>query len=381
MSKLKVFFAIESLAGGGAEKVLLNILNKFDFSKYEVTLFVFFPGGVYEKYLDERIKLITFYNNIQKVSSSEQLLYKLYRSISIRLLTKYPKLLTKFQKGRLKEQYDIGVSFCEGLNAAIIMENSSKFFKKIGWVHIDFNLHNANISNKDILYYYKKFDKIAFVSADSLKAFKNVFPTISKPIFQVVYNPINVPEIKLKSRMQNPFIKNKFTVISVGRFNKQKRFDRVIDIAKLAKAENLNIQFLIVGEGSLKEDYINQIKNDKLEDFVEIHPFTENVVAWVNYSDLYLMTSDYEGLPVVICEAMVIAKPIIATRITGTVELLENGKYGQLVDKDINEIYKAVKNMYQDPILRSFYSVQLSNDLDNFIFKDDIKNVIDFLTL
>lgn len=381
MSKIKILFAIESLSGGGAEKVLLNILNKLDSSKYEITLFVFFPGGVYEKYLNDNIKVISFYKNPQNLNSIKRLLYKINRSVTIRLLTKNPSLITKFQKGRIKEQYDIGVSFCEGLNSAIIMENPLQFTKKIGWVHIDFKLHNANISNANILYYYKNFDKIAFVSGDSLNAFKETFPEISDTNFKIIYNPINISEIQTKSKIENPFNKNKFTIISVGRFNKQKRFDRVIDIAELAKAENLNIKFLIVGEGGLKDDYINQIAKAQLENYVEIHPFTENVVAWIKYSDVYLMTSDYEGLPVVICEAMTLAKPIIATRITGTVELLENGKYGLLVEKNIEEIYQSVKNMATNPDLRHFYSKKLSENIDNFIFKDNIQNVEEFLTL
>lgn len=381
MNKIKILFAIESLAGGGAEKVLLNILNKLDSSKYEITLFVFFPGGVYEKYLNHNIKVISFYKNPQNLNSIKRLLYKIYRSVTIRLLTKYPSLITKFQKGRIKEQYDIGVSFCEGLNSAIIMENPLQFTKKIGWVHIDFKLHNANISNANILYYYKNFDKIAFVSGDSLNAFKETFPEISDTNFKIIYNPINISEIQTKSKIENPFNKNKFTIISVGRFNKQKRFDRVIDIAELAKAENLNIKFLIVGEGGLKDDYINQIAKAQLENYVEIHPFTENIVAWIKYSDVYLMTSDYEGLPVVICEAMTLAKPIIATRITGTVELLENGKYGLLVEKNIEELYQSVKNMATNADLRHFYSKKLSENIDNFIFKDNIQNVEEFLTL
>lgn len=374
--KKKILFTIESLGGGGAEKVLLTIINGLDREKYDISLYLIFSGGIYEKNLKDDIKLSSVFKDITTLNFLSRPIYKIFRSIIIRILVKYPPFIKYFTK--IDKTYDIGISFCEGLNAAILMENSYNFKRKIGWIHIDFNYHKANIANKYIRYYYNQLDQIVFVSKEAKKSFQKIFPSIDQSKLQVIYNPIDKNDIIKKSN-EKSFIKNKFTIISVGRFVQQKRFDRVIKIAKLFKDEKMNIQFLIIGTGPLENYYQKLISDFNLSDYVYLIPFQSNVVAWIKNADLYLLTSDYEGLPVVICEAMILDKPIVATKITGTTELLENGKYGLLTEKTIESIYIALKEMIENKNLRQCYINRLIENKDNYIFRYDLKDFERFL--
>lgn len=374
--KKKILFTIESLGGGGAEKILLNIINNLDREKFEITLYLFFLGGIYDSDLGKDVKIKYIFKDVKKMTFVTGFFYKIYRLLAVRLLTLYPRFIKYFVK--INMTYDLGVSFCEGLNSVIIIQNAKNFIKKIGWIHIDFNLHKANISNEKISKYYKKFDKIVFVSQDSMKAFKRNFNKISDDKFLVIYNPIDFSSIMRISETIS-FDKNKFTFISVGRFNKQKRFDKVIEIANKCCQEKIDIQFFIVGEGELEKEYRKKIAKYNLENYVFLFPFQKNVVSWIKKADVFLMTSDYEGLPVVICEAMILEKPIVSTNITGPKELLEYGKYGILSSTDTNEIFEKVKEIYFDSVKRKYYQNILKMNKSRFIFKDNISEIEKFL--
>ncbi|MER2169272.1 MAG: glycosyltransferase, partial [Psychrobacillus psychrodurans] len=147
----KVLFLIPTLGGGGAERVLVTLLNNLDKEKYDITLFSLFDGGINKKYLNQDIKYKYFFK-------------KLFRG-NIHLLKLFsPKQLYKII---IKDEYDIAVSYLEGITTRILSGCPYNKTKLLNWVHIE--IHNPYVlrqsyrSMNEVYYSYKKFNATIFV--------------------------------------------------------------------------------------------------------------------------------------------------------------------------------------------------------------------------
>jgi len=153
-----------------------------------------------------------------------------------------------------------------------------------------------------------------------------------------------------------------------------KRFDKLLNVHKRLIDKGIEHEVWILGEGGDRKALEAQIdrlgigKTCFLPGFVNPYPY-------LCAADVFVMTSDYEGLPVVICEAMVMAKPIVATAVTGPSELLENGKYGVLTENAEAAIETALQTMLEQPKLRESYSRKLRENRENFIFPTNVKDI------
>ena len=157
----------------------------------------------------------------------------------------------------------------------------------------------------------------------------------------LIYNPLNKKEILNKSRKktQSYFGKNCLKIINVGRLTDQK------DQLTLLKAINrikdkISLNLLIVGSGKEKENLLNYIHENKLSKLVQLIDYRNNPFNLINSSDIFILTSLYEGLPNVLLESLVLKKFIISSDCrTGPKEILLNGKGGLLFSV---ENYKAL---------------------------------------
>ena len=115
----KVLFLIHDLGQGGAEKVLVNLVNNLDSSLFDITVMSLFAGGVNEQFLKPEIKYLTVF---KKMIPGNSRLMKLFT----------PKQLHKWF---IKDNYDIEVSYLEGPSARVISGGSNRKTKLISWIH------------------------------------------------------------------------------------------------------------------------------------------------------------------------------------------------------------------------------------------------------
>jgi glycosyltransferase involved in cell wall biosynthesis len=260
-------------------------------------------------------------------------------------------------KKKIVDHYDVEVSFLEGMPLKLhaMMETTAQ---KITWVHCDlFNFpYEANqFAKKEELTAYNKMNAIVCVSNDTRSAFEMRFPTCTAPKI-VLYNPIDSKKI-LRQSLIGPIEKEKmlFTVVSVGRLTHQKKPDRIIRLATRLKREGIKVQFHIVGDGELKNVLIEQAAQSDVKDIISFLGYVANPFPHINNADLLLLSSGFEGFGLVICEAMVLGVPVVATKTAGPVEILDQNRYGLLCDHDDEAIYQAVKKMIDDEELRNHY--------------------------
>ncbi len=171
-------------------------------------------------------------------------------------------------------------------------------------------------------------DKIIVNSYEFKKRFKNKFNL--KTI--CIYNPLDKNDIIKKSRIKNKigFKKKVLKIINVGRFTDQKDQITLLKAINLIK-KKIDLNLLIVGRGKEKVNLLNFIKDNNLSKTVKLVNFQKNPFHLIGSSNLFVLTSIYEGLPNVILEAMTLKKFVISSNCpTGPKEILLNGKCGFL---------------------------------------------------
>jgi glycosyltransferase involved in cell wall biosynthesis len=319
--KKNILICIKDLNSGGAERSLINLLDRLDYDRYNVDLLVLTKYGVY-------------FDNIHK---------------NVNWYT-----LDNFEKYNLVE-YDIEVSFLEGPSTKFIA-NRVNSAKKIAWVRIDlYTWHWTKYTYRNLeeeIETYKKFDLLLFNSKQTLECFIKRFGEI--PVDKkVIYNVIDKQKIVCQSNEYNVQRNDVITLCSAGRLNTEKAYERLLHILNDLKNEGLQFRYWILGEGNLKPILDNLISSFGLENDVFLLGFHKNPYPYIKHCDVFVQTSLAEGFSLVVAEAICLGKPVLATDTAGPTELLDNGNYGFLVKNDYDSICFGLRALIQNEALRT----------------------------
>lgn len=351
--KRSVLFIMPFLPEGGAEKVLIDILKNFDYKAYHVTLFLEFYAGVYTKDIPPQVEVISFFNKNLWVERLHRLLYM----VGLQHLfheTVYRWMLLWKLRGR---SFDTIVSFMEGAAVKFHSYLMKRARRNVSWVHIDLKKKHWSLSffrnEAEELACYKKMSRIVFVSDDARTAFRDLY-AVDERQCTVLHNLIDSDEINRLANSQK-VEKRKFTVCMVGRLNEQKRYDRALAVARRLKENSYDVDFWILGVGNLTAALKKQCHDMGLDEQVHFLGFVKPAYAHMAQSDLILMTSESEGFSLVVAEAFCLGVPVVSTKTAGPMELLDNSKYGILVDETVDAIYQGLVTMIDNPALREEY--------------------------
>ena len=169
---------------------------------------------------------------------------------------------------------------------------------------------------------------------------------------QALYNELGVSE-------------SDFILLSCGELNKNKNTYRILEAVK--NINNPNIKYLVCGEGPLKQEYINFVKENNLEDRIKILGFRKDMPKILSISNLYLMPSFREGLSRAMMEAMSYGLPIVASKIRGNTDLVGNNEGGILCDpSNTKQFEDAIQTLYNNNELAKQYSERNLQFVKNF---------------
>ncbi|MBI4710718.1 MAG: glycosyltransferase, partial [Nitrospirae bacterium] len=113
------------------------------------------------------------------------------------------------------------------------------------------------------------------------------------------------------------------------------------------------IKCVILGDGSERELLQKEIEKNKLNDYVMLAGFKSEAISYINAMDIFILPSEREGFPRVVLEAMLMGKPVIASRIAGPLELIEEGRTGFLYNTgDVNTLSSHIAKLVSEPPLR-----------------------------
>ena len=358
---IKILFFIEKLSGGGAEKVLQNLVNNMDKEKFDITVQTVWKYNS-EKYLNENIKYKYIYPYYSKLNN-----YK-YRFGDL-LKTTYPL--------HIKDDYDIEVAYLECGPTKVISASTNKKAKKIAWVHCDLSkkITNINEFKRKSVNWYKKFDKVVCVSKDVEKSFKTIYE--NKFDTEVIYNVIDDCSIREKANenvSDFPFDEKIPTIVSVGRFYNQKRYDRLIEAHKILLDEGISNKLLIIGEGDEREAVEQSIKASGVQETVTLLGFKSNPYPYIKNADLLACSSDYEGFSSFVAEGLILGKAIVTTKCNGMEELLGSSQCGIITECNAKALSEGIKKLLADNNLKEEYERNAAEKGRGFSIEASVKN-------
>ncbi len=364
---LKVLFLIHDLGRGGAEKVLVNLVNNMDKSKFDISVVSLFGGGVNEQFLSSDIKYRSVF---PKSIPGNSKLMKLFT----------PKQLHKFC---VKENYDIEVSYLEGPSARVISGCSNPDTKLVCWYHCTENpsdFKNSFRSKKEAEACYKTADMMVYVSNGVKDAFQKICPT-QKNI--VLYNTNDSNSIIAKSSKPcelSDKSDDMFHWCSVGRLIEVKGYDRMLRIQKRLLEEGYKVHFHALGVGNQQEVLEKWCIDNNISNSVTFWGYQTNPYKYVSKCDLFVCASHSEGFSTAATEALIVGTPVCTVEVSGMKELLgNNNEYGIVTDNDENALYEAIKKLIEDPTLLTHYKKMADIRGETFSTKNTVKAVEDML--
>lgn len=141
-------------------------------------------------------------------------------------------------------------------------------------------------------------------------------------------------------------------VLHVGRFSEQKNHVALVEAAIKVHSIKNNVRFLLVGDGPLKNDISQLIKEKGADGFIIECGKTDNVFQYMQSADIFCLPSKYEGIPMTLIEAMGSGLPIVASRVGGIPDMITDGKEGLLCTPDADDIAIKIEQMIEDDSLR-----------------------------
>ncbi len=316
-----VLFVLPSLSPGGAEKVTINILNHINKDKFTVNLLIINNIGPFKDLIfDNNINIInlnkkharTSYFKLVKIINTikPDIVFSTLQHVNILLLIF--KRLYKSKPKLIIREANTPSQFMGNLN--LFKKKLFLFLLKTQYKKADLIIAQCNEMRDDIISTYK---------------LNNVDNVIT------IYNPIDVKFIKNKSTDFNPFNHNYVNIVSIGRLTYQKGFDILLKSISIVRELYPNVFLTIVGDGELR-NYLIRLSNDlNIQNSVNFVGFQNNPYPYIKYSDLYVLSSRWEGFPNTLLEAITLNKKVVSTNCkSGTFEILNDYENGIIVKTD-----------------------------------------------
>ncbi len=319
--KKKIMFFINTMAGGGAERVLVNLLKVLDYSKYDVTVITVIGG--------ENLKDIPPDVTVRQIIKSKNKL----SAFLVKILYNIPKKW--FASLFLRGKFDIEISYLPGFPTRVLAaKKSAPDTKKIAFIHGSISKEDMGIlgysDTKSCLSEYLTFSKVCFVSEAAKNFFESQVGKLSNAM--VLYNVLNYDEIKAKSSVpiDISYTTKGTKLIAVGRLVEIKGFERLLRVVNELK-DSYDFELWILGQGHLHEKLDNYISINGLDN-VRLLGYHENPYAYIRQADYFICSSFSEGYSTAAVESLVLGVPVITTDCAGMKEILKTDKYGYIAE-------------------------------------------------
>ena len=343
-----MLFVIESLGGGGAEKVLSTIVKYIDKQKFDVTVCVISGGGKYGEEVASHVRLFPLLKNPDAYYGISKSWYWL----------KYHLIYDWLPKRWVYELFlphgnDVEIAFVEGFATKLLSYSTNSKAKKIAWVHCDLKNQPWPIisgiygSLEEERSAYRKYDTVVCVSKLVENVMRDCYGLSNT---MTIYNPIDEKRIKQLASMVSGWNvdASKYNIISVVRLEKVKGYDELIPIIRNVRNEGIDVHLWIAGEGTQIEDLKGLVKEMGMEDCVTFTGFMKNPYSLMSKMNLFVCSSRAEGFSLVIAEAITLGIPVVSMNCSGPRELIQLCGVGNLCDsyEDLEqEILKRIETV------------------------------------
>ena len=358
--KKEVIIFMPSIEGGGVEKNLFLVSNYL--AKKIKSLKVITISKKYKNKFNKSVKLISLKNNIWD-NFSRRIKYFLSIVLLINEILKNKNILVMSFQANI-----YCILICKLFSIKVISRSNSA---PIGW--------SQNFFKKNIWDWIKLADKIIVNSIEFKRDLKKEFNVNAT----CIYNPLNKNEILTKSKKKSVRIfktKDKLRILNIGRFTDQK--DQLTLLKSLNNLKNdIGFEACIVGRGKLKKKLQKYIAINELNNFVKIIDYVDNPYPLIKQTNLFVLSSKFEGLPNVLLESLVLKKFIISSDCrTGPKEILLDGKGGFLFNVgDYKMLEKRIKYFFLNKTKCQKMMINSYKSLKRFDYNKNLKMYLELL--
>ena len=330
MKKL-IFFA-KHMEIGGLEKSLLNLLNRMDPKEYQIDLVLEEMHGPLLEQLGDHI-------TVSEYRLSDCSFVPLRKVIN---LTK--RMLWKLKHGG---KYDFSCSYC---TYSVIGSRLAQYASSNSCLYVHNDYTSIYPDPNEFKQFFselrtEQFHKILFVSNESKQSFASLIPTCADKC-DVINNIVEWEHVRRLADEPCEITKNdgETLFVFVGRLSEpHKRMSRLLKAFAAAKQQRDDIRLLIVGDGPDRKLCEDLIREHALSPFVTMVGNQTNPYKYLNVGDCLVLSSDYEGFPVVYFESMILGKDIITT-IPVSDERIDVGAYATVAEKSEESFANALIN-------------------------------------
>ncbi len=377
----RVLFILPSLTMGGLERVQVTLANALQRIGYDVTVMILDDNRELEDELDNRV---TLFRKVYKTHLGQSVPY---------LRTRYyddgmwesratPEELYRYYVG--DEHYDIEVAFFHGLPVKIISGSTNMDALHFAWIHNDFTKirgYQFNFTSlEDVRAAYQRLDAVVCVSESARKGFISTIGDTGNTT--TIYNILPTMRIQRLSRKEIAYRypTDSFNLVLVGRLkDSHKGQRRLISVVARLNREGRKVTLALVGDGSDREAIERAIDQHHAQDFVYMAGNQRNPYPYVSGADMLICASYYEGFNLTVAEAMILGVPVISTKCTGPCEILDNGKYGLLVENSRKGLYYGIKLMADNPNLVRLYRQKAKKRFEFFSEETILRQIVDLM--
>lgn len=354
----KVCFIVDSIFTIGGVQRVTAVIAKELAKEYDVTIVTF--DKAYKEntslYGLNEAKITYRFISYPKIGEIKNKLCKAYSGLYLKLQpqskwssnlyarSSFPSELRQVLLAELKrEEFDIIIGVHAPLAARLAtLKKDLPKAKLIGWLHNSYEALFGEDSHyyigakrrRHYVYQFRKLDDVVVLCQDDANRFHQ-YDKAFMP--RVIYNPLT-----LKS--WNPSQGNSKRFLTIGRFTPlHKGIDLLIEAFHLFAQENHDWMLDIVGEGKEETKYRALINKYKLENRITIHPFTNQIQNYYSNAQAYVLSSRWEGMPLVLVEAMSHGLPIVTSDLPVCREIL--GDFGLYFENgDIEDLAQQLEN-------------------------------------
>lgn len=363
----KILFLIHDLGQGGAEKVLVNLVNNMDRTKFDISVTVLFGGGVNEQFLAPDIHFYAVFP--KQIPGNSKLM----------------KFLTPHQLHRLcvKERYDIEVSYLEGPSARVISGCSAPETKLVSWIHVEQHtmgkLAGSFRGKAEARRCYDRFDRTVCVSQYVHDDFCSLLD-FRKPC-QVLYNTVESDRILSGAAEAAPEISGTaLQLIAVGTLKASKGYMRLLSIIRQLRRDGYPVHLYILGIGPLRQEMEAYICQNALQDAVTLLGYQTNPYKYVAKCDLFVCASHAEGFSTAATEALIVGTPVCTVEVSGMKEMLgEHNEWGIVTENSEDALYHGIKRLLDEPALLAHYKEKAAERGRSFSTEHTVKAVENML--
>ena len=322
---MKILFYISTIRGGGAARVMVNLANGMTEEGNDIVFVTNFPADHEYNLADGIVR-----NNLEKIENKGNVVVK--NITRIRALRRVLK----------REKPDISIAFMGENNFRLILAACGLPTKTIVSVRNDPAQEYPNLFSKTLARtLYKKADGIVFQTKDA----QLFFPDKVQQKSRIIFNQVD------DSFFQENDCKGEY-IIACGRLSRQKNYPMLINAFAEVLKDYPNEILRIYGEGVLKDDLKQLTRDLKIDHSVEFMGFSTNMVEVYRKAKFLVMTSDYEGMPNVMLEALASSVPVISTDCPcgGPRMIIKDGENGYLIPPgDVTALATAICMMLDSP--------------------------------